>query len=439
MNSLAKTGLIVLIMISALFAPQRPAAGAIGDAAAAAGMAPASVTLSLSEATVRPGESLTLSASYVNLGLVNTYLTVTPSSAVRFTPDVPSPCRYDVHPDSCKTFPLQALITGTVTFQARANGETFDDDCQCFRFVNVNSPPVTLTISGPPNFPPPPRAYLPMMVDNSSGSALAGRMIFTSSRDTAYEIHSMGADGSNIRRLTNNDYHDSEGDISPDGTKIVFQARYEGDALYVMNIDGTNQRRLSAPGTSVWDQEPAWSPDGSKIAFTSTRDGNAEIYVMNADGSGARRLTTTARESYDSAPAWSPDGSKIAFTSTRDSGDPPSIYLMNSDGTDQRRLTNGADRWPVWSPDGQQIAFISFENYKGSVYRIRSDGTQRTRVTTGHDVYDKAVWSPAGDMLAFTSTGPHALSAIHVVNLDGSGLRTVVQRDAQNAINDWAP
>lgn len=393
MNSLAKTGLIVLIMISALFAPQRPAAGAIGDAAAAAGMAPASVTLSLSEATVRPGESLTLSASYVNLGLVNTYLTVTPSSAVRFTPDVPSPCRYDVHPDSCKTFPLQALITGTVTFQARANGETFDDDCQCFRFVNVNSPPVTLTISGPPNFPPPPRAYLPMMVDNSSGSALAGRMIFTSSRDTAYEIHSMGADGSNIRRLTNNDYHDSEGDISPDGTKIVFQARYEGDALYVMNIDGTNQRRLSAPGTSVWDQEPAWSPDGSKIAFTSTRD----------------------------------------------SGDPPSIYLMNSDGTDQRRLTNGADRWPVWSPDGQQIAFISFENYKGSVYRIRSDGTQRTRVTTGHDVYDKAVWSPAGDMLAFTSTGPHALSAIHVVNLDGSGLRTVVQRDAQNAINDWAP
>ena len=33
---------------------------------------------------------------------------------------------------------------------------------------------------------------------------------------------------------------------------------------------------------------PAWSPDGTKIAFTTTRDGNAEIYVMNRDGSNRR-------------------------------------------------------------------------------------------------------------------------------------------------------
>src|SRR5262245_53959995 len=41
----------------------------------------------------------------------------------------------------------------------------------------------------------------------------------------------------------------------------------------------------------VSDEQPAWSTDGHLIAFSSTRDGNAEIYVMNADGNRPRRLT----------------------------------------------------------------------------------------------------------------------------------------------------
>ena len=36
---------------------------------------------------------------------------------------------------------------------------------------------------------------------------------------------------------------------------------------------------------------PVFSPDGTRIAFMSTRDGQAEIYVVNVDGSNLRRLT----------------------------------------------------------------------------------------------------------------------------------------------------
>ena len=53
--------------------------------------------------------------------------------------------------------------------------------------------------------------------------------------------------------------------------------------IYVMNIDGSEQVRLT--NNTAVDLEPSFSPDGFKIAFDSNRDGNYEIYIMNMDGS----------------------------------------------------------------------------------------------------------------------------------------------------------
>lgn len=84
------------------------------------------------------------------------------------------------------------------------------------------------------------------------------------------------------------------------------------------------------------------------VAFTSTRDGNAEVYVVRADGADVRDLTRNLAQ--DGQPAWSPDGRSIAFVSTRDGN--AGIYVMDADGGAQRRLTrSGAnDTAPVWSP-----------------------------------------------------------------------------------------
>ena len=55
----------------------------------------------------------------------------------------------------------------------------------------------------------------------------------------------------------------------------------------------------------AFDGVPAYSPEGRQIAFTTDRDGNAEIYVMNAnDGTGSVNLTTNRAD--DSYPAWRP-------------------------------------------------------------------------------------------------------------------------------------
>ena len=89
------------------------------------------------------------------------------------------------------------------------------------------------------------------------------------------------------------------------------------------------------------DAMPDFSPNGRRIAFTSNRDQQGEIYVMNADGSGQKRLTRRAGD--DWYPRFSPDGARISFTQL-----PGTIWTMNADGTGLKKLTSGTDA--DWRP-----------------------------------------------------------------------------------------
>ena len=151
---------------------------------------------------------------------------------------------------------------------------------------------------------------------------------------------------------------------SPDGTRIAFRGDLDAtepsgdEEIYVMEADGTNVRRLT--DNADFDSAPSWSPDGTRIAFERAAAGTftpgteaqeKDVYVMNADGTDVRRLTDSP--GIDEGPVWSPDGTKIAFSSARDGQQ--ELYVMNADGSDPRRLTDNPARDE--SPDWQPLAF----------------------------------------------------------------------------------
>ena len=168
---------------------------------------------------------------------------------------------------------------------------------------------------------------------------------------TAREIYSMNADGTNLVRLTTNTVEDFHPTFSPDGTKILFVSKRDGNGeIYVMNADGTNQIRLTNNTTA--DEYPTYSPDGAKIAFTNTISGRGSLYTMNANGSNPVQITNPPAVIIDRVPSFSPDGAKIVFE-RYDSGPFTSqLYTINADGTNQTLLlAAGFNRKPSYSPD----------------------------------------------------------------------------------------
>ena len=243
---------------------------------------------------------------------------------------------------------------------------------------------------------------LPVRTEAASSPGSQARIVFTSNRDGNSEIYVMNADGSGQRRLTRNPKAPTDGEwcepctdefgvLSPDGRKIAFSSyrdsTYADDVpeIYVMNADGSGQRRLTRNKGGGF---PVWSPNGRRIAFISQPDySEGEVYVMNADGSGQRNLTRDAAD--DQSPTWSPDGRKIAFERDGDSFE--EIFVMNADGSDQSRLTHkfGSDIFPVWSPSGRKIAFTSpgsggYEN----VFVMNADGSDQRNLTQTPAAHD---------------------------------------------------
>jgi TolB protein len=173
---------------------------------------------------------------------------------------------------------------------------------------------------------------------------------------------------------------------SPDGQRIAFatdrNAPEEGDEIYVMNADGSEQRPVTRNLHSTDDAWPSWSPDGKRIVFARETPGAAAIYVVNADGTGVRRLTRD-KQALDTQPAWSPDGERIVYESDIFML-PGQIFVMKADGTQRRQLTDptvGASSRPSWSSDGRQIVFMASRARHTAVWTMRADGTHQRQLT----------------------------------------------------------
>jgi Tol biopolymer transport system component len=265
----------------------------------------------------------------------------------------------------------------------------------------------------------------------------AGDIVFVSTRDGNPEIYSVGTDGTDLTRLTNNPANDDAPVWSPDGKRIAFASDRDGSPeIYVMNADGTDivRRTFSAS----FAQNPTWSPDGTKIAYSTLSDGSANIWVIHPDVGGPTLLFS--QPGWEGHPAWSPDGTKLALVSDWYGYDLVfDIFLINPDGSGFTGLTNDIFNFedyyqPSWSPDGSKIAVaitqrVAVDEYTEQLVTtlgvMNANGTDLTPLVSAA-TYAKSSWSPDGTTIAFTSWSAGALNISWVSATDGSKSGTIV-------------
>ena len=151
--------------------------------------------------------------------------------------------------------------------------------------------------------------------------------------------------GKNQINLTDHEAPDQRARWSPDGTAVVFQSKRDGNwEIYTVGIDGANLTRITENDKT--DRNAEWSLGG--IVFETQRDGNWEIYKSDPDGNNQVNLSN--HEKSDNKPIWSAKGRRILFESKRDGK--REIYLVLADGTGLRNLTNdpGNDSDARWNP-----------------------------------------------------------------------------------------
>lgn len=201
--------------------------------------------------------------------------------------------------------------------------------------------------------------------------------------------------------------------------------------LWVVSTSGAWTRVTVGP---AWDREPAWTPDGSAIVFSSDRSGKFDLWrvAVRADQSGVdpapERLTSAALP--DGQPTVLRDG-RIVFVRGRLGA--ARLWIRSTAGAESRLTTEvTSEQWPAASFDGARVAYVSIAAGIRKL-RVRDVASGQDSTVLTDPRIEHPSWSPAGDRLSWTATGPRG--AVYVSPLDGRYANVASIRHAQSAWN----
>ena len=201
-------------------------------------------------------------------------------------------------------------------------------------------------------------------------------------------------------------YLASNARLLPDASQLVFEWN---DALWMAPAAGGEARRIMT-GYESDDTWPAVSPDGKKIAFVSRRDGNFNVWTFNRE---TGEIKNVVRHSETTIPRqWSSDGKTIVCTAARDNASTlrcSRIILADAEGVKPEFMpfdAEGDD--PALSPDMKTILFTwrgelpyrkrahSTTSQAGEIWAYNLDTGSFTRVVNSKYGARDPIWAPDG-------------------------------------------
>jgi len=311
---------------------------------------------------------------------------------------------------------------------------------------------ITVEVVEAPPVPPTPRP------------AYSGKLVFQErSGGRIFIVH---ADGTGLRQLT----HGLDPALSPDGTQVAFTRWEAPQGIYLINVDGTQERLLVRVEQA---KSPEWSPDGTKITFTH-RSGGGFVYYWDSEKGrlikqedphwkiavadvATGKFIDVFSEEHSFSPSWSPDGWWVVYDGEQG--------LMLTDPTGQSKRWHQVtysvrDMSPDWSPEPRdnpwaaRIAYMVYHNDHWEIHTVLPDGQGNSRLTPNtpfEPPWDSVApeWSPDGRWIAYLSDR-RGQWEIWVMRADGSQQRPLLTSSMLGGISfhyeaqseqvlDWGP
>jgi serine/threonine protein kinase len=247
-----------------------------------------------------------------------------------------------------------------------------------------------------------------------------------------------------VRRITNdlNDYHDLS--LTADTTTLATVQEDRIINIWVApGADAKSLRQLTF-GSAKYEGASGvrWAPDG-RIIYAASAGNVGDVWILNADGSGQKRLTNTSSPYASWNPAVSPDGRYVVFVSDRAGKTHLKTHLwrMDIDGGNLKQLTSGDrfERDPSFSPDGRWLFYSSYDGEHLELFKLPIDGGESVRLTEGF-LADNPNVSPDGKTLAafYRERGGAPLKII-LVPIEGGKPSKIFDISQSINIFKWMP
>lgn len=253
-------------------------------------------------------------------------------------------------------------------------------------------------------------------------SGLNGTLVFQSSPGGM--IYGYNLSSGRLWQLTNG----FDPAISPDGQTVAFVRAGGETGLYLIAIDGSNERLIFSGRNTL--AAPKWSPDGNYIVFS-----RGDEYKECRDLGRGQCLTD--QELLDQNPNFPVDDFPLIKQYESN------LARVDLHGDNYRDLANlESAHAPDWNEAG-----IVYQSRAG--LQITTDTPDTTSQLVTHDPYKPAYedpdWQPNGGKIVFVSrSGNHR--EIYAVNPDGSSLvaltapvTTLVAELPNNVAPAWSP
>lgn len=202
---------------------------------------------------------------------------------------------------------------------------------------------------------------------------------------------------------------------SPDGKMVAFTNRGN---IFITSVEYNTTKQIT--DTPAAESLITWAPDNRTIAYTSERDGHANIYTATLsrkeDLNFPNATVIEEKALFDgkdgierSYPTYSPDGKEIAFIQDR-----RKLMIMNLDSKKTRQITDGSTHpesgggfFYSWSPDGKWIVLEHTGNGHepySDVAIVNTTGTPKVTNITQSSYFDEnPVWVMDGNAILFLS------------------------------------